>query len=215
VSDGKVVVKIDDVIDKADLKASHTKLKYLESNINLMYQNLKNSKKVSAINSNNYERVKNLSSYSKVQKDAKLLAVINSQNSYISVKTSLENLKTQKEDLKLKIASLKDKIEKKNIKTKEGNYIYKIYPRKGDYLNPGSPVMDVYDISGARLVVYLSLDEIESLADKKIYLDGKISDAKIDKIWKVTDSVNISSYRVEILIDKPKQFSKLVKIEFQ
>ena len=158
VSNGVVIVKIDEKIDRADLLASKQKLKFLNANINLMRQNLSNSKKVADINSDNYNRVKNLSSYSKTQKDTKLLAMINSQNSYISVKTSLENLKTQKEDLILKIKTLKDRIDKKNIEVKKGQYIYKIYPRAGDYLNPGSPLLDVYDISAAKLVIFVPFD---------------------------------------------------------
>lgn len=215
VSDGNVIIKIDDVIDKADLESSKLKLKYLLSNISLMRQNLTNSKRVSEINENNYRRVEHLSSYSKTQKDVKLLSMINSQSSYISIKTSLENLKTQKEDLKLKIKVLKDRIKKKNISAVKGQYIYKIYPRTGDFVNSGSKLMDLYDISGARLVIYVSLDDLVDIEQKKIYLDSKESDLKIDKIWRVADSINISSYRVEILIDKPKQFSKLVKIEFK
>ena len=214
-SDGSVVIKIDDVIDSADLLASNQKLKFLLNNISLMKQNVSNSKRAWEINKKSYSRVENLSSYSQTQKDAKLLAMINSQSSYISIKTSLVNLKTQKEDLALKIKTLKDKINKKNIKVVKGNYIYKIYPRVGDYLNPGSKLMDVYDVSGARLVIYVSSDDLIGIKEKKIYLDGILSEVKIDKIWKIADSVNISSYRVEILMDKPEQFSKLVKIEFK
>jgi len=214
-SNAVVIVKIDDKIDKADLLASKQKLKFLNTNINLMRESLSNSKKVADINRDNYNRVKNLTSYSKTQKDTKLLAMINAKNSYISVKTSLENLKTQKEDLILKIKTLKDRIAKKNIEVKKGNYIYKIYPRVGDYLNPGSPLLEVYDTSAAKLVVFVPFDDLQTITQKKIYLDGKESRYSIDKIWKVADTQNISSYRVEILIDRPKQFSKLVKIEFK
>jgi len=184
-SNGVVIVKIDDKIDKADLTASKQKLKFLNENITLVRKSLQNSKKVADINSDNYNRVKNLTSYSKTQKDAKLLAMINAQNSYLSVKTSLENLKTQKEDLILKIKTLKDRIAKKNIEVKKGQYIYKIYPRKGDYLNPGSPLLDVYDISAAKLVIFVPFDDLKDITDKKIYLDGKESRYSIDKIWKV------------------------------
>ena len=214
-SDGSVVVKIDQDIDMVDLKSSKQKLKFLQSNISLMKQNVSNSKRAFSINRDTYGRVKNLTSYSSVQKDAKLLSMINSQSSYLSVKTSFVNLQTQKEDLELRIKTLEDKIKKKNIKPKNGEYIYKIYPRVGDYLNPGAKVMDIYDVSGAKLVIYLSNDELEGIESKKIYLDGIETSYKIDKIWSVTDSVNISSYRVEIIIDKPDRFSKLVKIEFK
>ncbi len=213
--DGSVVVGIDDKIDLLDLASSKNKLKALLNNLALTRESLKNSKKVADINKKSYERVKDLSSYSNTQKDAKLLTMINSQNSTIGIKTSLENLKTQREDLKLKIEILQDKIKKKNITVKKGSYIYKIYPNLGDYLNPGSKLMEVYDIKKALLVIFVSADEIEGIKSKKIYLDAKETDYKIDKIWQVADSVNISSYRVEILIDKPKPFSKLVKIEFK
>ena len=215
VSDGRVIVKIDDEIDLLDLEASKKKLQSLLNNISLTKESLKNSKKVTDINKKSYEKVKNLSSYSNTQKDAKLLTMINSQNTLIGIKTSLENLKTQKEDLKLKIETLKNRIDKKNITVKSGNYIYKIYPNIGDYLNPGSKLMDVYDISKALLVVYVSADETADIESKKIYLDKEETNYKIDKMWQIADSVNISSYRVEILIDKPKKFSKLIKIEFR
>ncbi len=214
-SNGSIVIKIDDRIDVADLKASKKKLEFLNSNIALKKQSLQNSKKVLSIDRENYNRVKDLASYSTVQKDAKLLAMINSQNSYISAKSSLENLKTQKEDLKLKIITLQDRIDKKSIKVSKGDYIYKIYPSVGDYVNLGSKLMDVYDISKTLLVVYLSKDELVDISKKSIYLDGVKTSYKISKIWNIADSVNISSYRVEILIDKSKIFSKLVKIEFK
>ena len=213
-SNNSVIVKIDDVIDAEDLKASKLKLQYLINNIKLTKKSLVNSKKVASIDSDNYEKVKNLASYSKIQKDAKLLSMIKSQNSLIGVQSSLENLKTQKADLELKIKILKDKIDKKNIKVKSGNFIYKIYPSVGDYLNPGSKLLDVYDISSALLVIFVSLDELKELDKKTIYLDGEATEYKIHKKWSIADSTNISSYRVEIIIDKPEQFSKLVKIEF-
>lgn len=213
--EGSIVVKIDDKIDLLDLKASKNKLKILLNNLASTRENLKNSKKIAQINRDNYERVKELSSYSKIQKDAKELSMINSKNQTLQIQSSVENLKTQREDLKLKIEILQDKIKKKNISVKSGDYIYKIYPNIGDYLNPGSKLMEVYDIQKALLVIFVPASEIENIKSKKIYLDGEATDKKIDKIWQVADSVNISSYRVEILIDKPKQFSKLVKIEFR
>ncbi len=213
--DNSVIVKMDDKIDKADLKASIQKQKSLIKNISLTGDSLVNSKKVSKINRDNYNRVKNLSSYSSVQKDAKLMSMINSQNSVISISNSLENLKIKKADIDLKIKILNDKIENKNIKVTQGDYIYKIYPHVGDYLNPGSKLLDVYDLSSAKLTVFVPLDIAVNIKEKKIFLDGKESDYKIDKIWDVADSINISAYRVEILIDKPKQFSKLIKVEFK
>lgn len=210
-----IVIQIDDVINKADLKASKEKLSYLKNSISLSQKSLHNARQAANIDSENYARVKNLSSYSKVQKDAKLLSLINSQNSVISIESNLQTLKTQYADLELKIATLEDTIAKKSIAIEDGFYIYKIYPRKGDYVNPGSQLIDVYDISAAKLIVYVSSEEAIDIDTKTIYLDDKPTDYKVDKIWKVADSINISSYRVEILIDKPAQFSKLIKVAFK
>jgi hypothetical protein len=44
---------------------------------------------------------------------------------------------------------------------------------------------------------------------------GKKSDVKISKIYEIADSTNISSYKVELIIDNVKTFSRLVKIEFR
>ncbi len=214
-SGGEVVIKIDDRVDTAELKASKAKLKYLISNIELTKKSIANLKKIAQVDSRNYDVVKDLNSYSKSQKDSKLLTKIRSKNSLIQAKSSLDNLNSQREDLEFKIRLLEDKISKKNIKVPDGHYIYKIYPTKGDYINPGSKLVDVYDISKALLVLFLSQDELVDIDSKTIYIDGEPTEYKIYKRWSIADSVNISSYRVEILIDSPKEFSKLVKVEFK
>jgi len=214
-SDSTIIIHIDDKIDIMDLKSSRKKLLLLKSNIELSKESVAYTKKSMKIDQSNYNRIKDLSTYSKVQKDAKLLSLINSKNNYLKSKNSLQNLQTQKLDLELKIEILKDKIEKKNIKINNGLYIYKIYPHIGDFVNMGSPLVDVQDLSFGKLSVFVSSEDLENIENKKIYLNDKLSEYKIDKVWKVADMQNISSYRVEIIIDKPKRFSKLIKVEFK
>jgi len=214
-SDASVVIMIDDKIDVIDLEASRQKLQFLQSNITLAKQSVSNSLKAMKIDKQNYARVKDLSSYSKVQKDAKLLSSINSTNAYIQSKTNLENLKTQDADLKVKIARLEDSIAKKNITVGEGLYIYKIYPNVGDFVTMGSPLLDSSDISKARLTIYVTKEDLAGIEDKKIYIDDKETTYKIDKLWTIADMQNISSYKTEIVIDKPAVFSTLMKVEFK
>ena len=215
VSDGGLVLKIDDKIDLADLASCKSKLEITHETIQLLQESVENSKRSMQIAKSSYARVKNLQSYSRVQKDAKLTALINSTNSFIQSQTNLQKQKTAQSDLEVKIESLKDKIDKKNIKIKKGDLIYKIYPNVGDFVGMGAKLVDSYDISHAKLVIYINESDLSTIQDKKIYLDGKVTDYKIDKLWSVADSKNISSYKAEIIIDAPKLFSKLVKVELK
>ncbi len=213
--DGSVIVHIDDKVDKANLKSLTTKLQTLKENIALSRDVIKNLQSAMRISQDNYNRVKNLNSYTKVQKDAKRSAYLSAKNALLNAKINLQNLISQRDDLEAKITALKDSIDKKSIRIKSALYIDKVYPREGDFLRVGERVADAYDLSKAKLTLYLSADEIEKVMDKKIYIDGKETNYKISKIFKVADSKNISSYRCEIVVDPPKIFSKLVKVEFR
>jgi len=215
VSDGSVVIMIDDKVNQLDLQASKEKLGFLESNIKLTKQSVNNAYKAMQISKTNYNKVKNLSSYSKVQKDAKLLSSINGTNSYIQTKTTLENLKTQRADLQVRIATLEDTIAKKNIRVKGGLFIYKLYPNVGDFVTMGSPLLDSADISKARLTIYVTKEDLKDIQNKKIFIDDKETGYKIDKLWSIADTKNISAYKTEIVIDKPELFSTLMKVEFR
>jgi hypothetical protein len=71
------------------------------------------------------------------------------------------------------------------------------------------------DLSKGKLEIFLPINSANSYTNKTIYLDSVKTDLKINKIYKVADSKNISSYKCEIIIPNPKKFSKLVKIEFK
>ncbi len=214
-SDGSVLIMIDDKVDRVELEASKEKKRFLEENILLAKQSVANTYKAMKIAKENYNRVKNLSSYSKIQKDTKLLSLINNTNTYIQNKTNLENLKTQKEDLAVRIATLQERIDKKNIRVNKGLYIYKIYTKVGDFVAMGAPLVDSADTSKARLTIFVTKEDLEGINEKKIYIDDKETAYKIDKLWQIADSKNISAYRCEIVIDKPALFSKLMKVEFR
>ena len=97
----------------------------------------------------------------------------------------------------------------------KSNYISNIAVKKGDYVNPGTLLYEAQDLSKGKLEFFVPISSIDSIKNKKIFLDGKESNIKINKIYSVADSSNISSYKVEIIVDKVKTFSRLVKIEFR
>lgn len=190
--EGKLVVKntkvvgLDDELNKVELTQIENKLKSLDE----MLQ----------IQKTNYERLNKISSKSAYEKDNQKINVL--------------NLETQKADLLIKIATLKDTINNKNLYEKN-RYIYNISVRNGDYVGAGTLLYEAKDLSKGKLEIYIPISDYKEVQNKKIFIDGKESDLKIDKIYKVADSKHISSYKCEIIVPNPKTFSKLVKVEFK
>lgn len=180
------IIEIDSYVDRIDLQESNNKLKA----INEMMK----------IEENNYNRLLKVSSKSGFEKDTQKVKVINFQ--------------TTKADILIRIANLKDSIKNKKL-IEKSNYIYNIAVKKGNYVTPGTLLYESKDLSRGKLEIYVPIADIETIKNKKIYIDGEASDVKINKIFNVADSLHISSYKVELIIDNPKTFSRLVKIEFK
>ncbi len=180
------IIEIDHAVDKIDLAQTKNKLEVLNSMLDIQEKN--------------YNRLYKISSKSAFEKDNQKIQVLNLQSS--------------KSDLLIKIANLEDIIKNKQL-FEENMYIYNISVKKGDYVTPGTLLYESKDLSKGKLEVFIPISDYDSISNKTIYLDGQKSDLKIDKIYKVADSKHISSYKVEIVVDKPKVFSRLVKIEFK
>ncbi len=214
-SSGKVILHLDDILNKKDLKSSIEQLDILEKMVRLTEKNLKNAQKVAKIREQNYDKIKNLRTKSRVEKDNTLINSVNAQNQALSLMNNLENLKSQLNAQRYKISVLKDTINKKSIRVPKGYLIYKIYLQKGDFAGMGSPLVDAYDISMAKLTIFVSKEDYDLAKSGVIYMDGKKTNYRVNKLWKSADTQNISSYKAEILIPAPNVFSKLVKIEFK
>ena len=180
------IIEIDSYVDRIDLEQSRKKL----NAINEMMK----------IEEKNYKRLLKVTSKSGFEKDNQKVKVINFQ--------------TTKADMLIRIANLRDNIKNKKLIEKR-NYIYNIAVKKGDYVNPGTLLYESKDLSRGKLEIYVPISDIEKIKDKKIYLDGKETDLKIDRIFDVADTKHISSYKLKILIENPETFSRLVKIEFK
>ncbi len=185
-ANNSTIIEIDSMVNKVELEQSRNKLKYIDEMIK--------------IETNNYDRLNQVSSKSAFEKDTQKLKVIN-----------LESLKA---DMIVKIDTLKDTISNKKL-IEKSNYIFNIAVKEGDYVNPGTLLYEAKDLSKGKLEIFVPIAQIEEIKNKEIFLNGVKSDIKISKIYEIADSTNISSYKVELILDNAKIFSRLVKIEFK
>jgi len=193
-----VIAKIDDKQNIIDLKNLTLQAKILKEEIANQNETVKRKKTV-------YEKYKRLKTKSQTQKDLKFYDYTASLNQLLNLKSQLNNTLAN-------IEKLKDIIDKKSIKA--NGYVYKVYVNKGDYAAPGMLIADVYDVSKQKLTIFVPIDEIDSIKNKKIYINSKPSGFKIYKIWNVPDSQYVTSYKVE-LIGNGLKFGEIVKIEFK
>lgn len=216
--EGKVargtIVQLDDRLDRSDLKLTKESLvlteKMIEVNsdiLDALKQNVQKKKRL-------YEKVTPLASSSTNQKDTLYGAYIAAKSQYNSTLERILNLKSQRITLKQKIDLLSDHIRKKSIQV-SGLYLYKLMVKKGEYVTVGTPLAIVQNINKAKLTLYLSDEEVKGIERKKIYINGKETTLKFDKIWKVADTQYISSYRAEIVVKPFERFSKLIKVEIK
>jgi hypothetical protein len=180
------IVQLDDVVDKIDLKESKLKLENLKEVLKLEQDTLNSFNKVS--------------SKSKIDKNNQKIKVLNISSSV--------------SDLVTKIATLEDKITKKDIKV-SNLYISNIAVKKGDWVNLGSLLFTADDLSKGKIDIFIPISNNADIKNKTIYIDGKKTNLKISKLYKVADNKNISSFKCEIILDKNPQFSKVVKVTFK
>ncbi|MFA6788369.1 MAG: HlyD family efflux transporter periplasmic adaptor subunit [Arcobacteraceae bacterium] len=181
-----VIVELDSAVDRVDLEQTQNKLALFKQMIEIEH--------------NNYERLKKVTTRSDFDKDSQLLKSL--------------NLQSTKADLVIKIAQLQESIANKKL-IEKNRYIYSISVKKGDYVNAGTLLYEAKDLSKGKVEVFVPIADAATLMSKQIVLNNEPTNLKIDKMYKVADAKNISAYKVEIIIDEPKEFSSLLKIEFK
>ena len=207
-------ISLDDKLDKIELSQIKKKMALLNNTIVFNQEVIKNYDALLKKKVVNFERIKNLKIKSSVEKDREFYDLINSQNQYINTQKELENIKIQINDLKLREAVLKKSISDKHISS-EGFVLYHLHVKEGQFVNPSTPLADLADVSKAKLVIYLSRQEMQDYKNKLLYLDDKKSKYCITKVWNIADAKHLSNYRAEIIIDAPSLFSKLIKVELR
>ena len=213
--DGKSVIQLDDHLDKVNLQASKKSALLLQEMLEINQDIATALSDTVKRQEGYYNRINKLSTASKTQKDNAYSSFTSAKTQYLGTKEKIVNLEKQILDVNYKIAQLEDIVLKKSL-ILDNKYLYKLMVRKGDFVAPGSALAQVMDASRAKLVLFLEVDELEDIEQKIVYLDGKKTDYKVDKVWKVADEKFISSYRAEIYISAPKgSFSKLIKVEIK
>jgi len=211
----KRVIHIDDVLDRSNLEDTKKSILLLEKMLGIN-QEIASSLVGSVKRQEGYfKRISKLTTASKTQKDNAYSTFSSAKTQYLTIKEKIVSLEKQILDMKYKSSQLEDTLHKKSI-IPDNKYLYKLSVRKGDYVAPGSALAELHDASRAKLVLFLEPEELKVIESKSIFIDGKHTDFKIDKIWRVADEKFISSYRAEIYIPAPKnEFSKLLKVEIK
>lgn len=207
-------IVIDDEIDRKELKLLDEKKSNLQRSLELNKKMATNLEMIISRKNENYERIKDLPIKSNIEKDKEFFDLANSQNQLLSTLEKIETIVSQLSDTQLRLEQLRYSLKEKHLEAK-GMVLYKLHAKKGQVVAPGMDLAEVADITKAKLTLFLNSDELDGVREKKIYLNGKASTYTIDKIWPLSDEEHISSYKTEILIDAPKQFSALYKIEFK
>lgn len=210
----KAYIQMDSLLDESELKAIEDKLVYqneiLESNKNVL-ANLEKSLEKKRVN---YKRIESLKIKSSVEKDNEFYDLVNNENSYLNTLKEINNLKIQVADLKLRKIQLQRSISDKNLKA-EGFVLYSIAVKVGQVVGIATPLAQVADISRAKLTIFLDKEDVLDVEKKDVYIDGVKSKYKVSRVSTIADSTNISKYKAQIIMDAPKLFSKLVKIELK
>ncbi len=216
---GKVLTKksyisIDDEINQRELLSIKDKIEYLRETVNNSKYILNNLKLSLDKKRKNYKKIERLSIKSVVEKDREFHDLINSENSYLNTKKEINSLKIQITDLKFRRAQLSRTIKDKNLKA-EGFTLYSILVEVGQVVNISTPLAKVADVSKAKLTIFLNDSDVLDTKNKIIYIDNVKTKYKIDRVLKIADSINISKYKAQIIIDAPKLFSTLVQVDLR
>lgn len=211
---GEAYLKIDSVLDLKELKYIKEKLEYLRGTVKTNEKVERNLGSILVRKRKNYEMVESLKIKSQVEKDREYYDLINSENQLLGTQKEIQSLKVQITDLKLRRARLELSVKDKNLKA-NGFVLYELNVKPGQVVNISTPLAKVADISKAKLTIYLNRSDLNDAKNKVLYLDGDRTEYKINRVVSIADSKNISKYMAQIIIDSPKVFSNLAKIELK
>ncbi|WP_345977520.1 HlyD family efflux transporter periplasmic adaptor subunit [Sulfurimonas sp. HSL3-7] len=212
--DGKAYIKIDDKLDRIELENVRKKITLLRNTLKLNEAMQKNYEEILAKKETNYDNIRELKTKSLIEKDKEFYDLVTTQNQLISTEKEVDNLKVQINDLNLRAEQLQKSIDDKSLSA-TGKVLYQLSVKEGQVVNPGMELAKVADISRAKLTIFLNADDMKNAKSRVLYLNGEKSRYKISRVWAIADSTHLSSYKAEIIIDAPKYFSELMKVELR
>ena len=211
----KRVIHIDDVLDKSNLKDTKESVVLLEQMLGINKEIASSLAGTVKRQESYYKRISKLQTASKTQKDNAYSAFTSAKTQYLTTKEKIISLKKQILDMQYKTSQLEDTLVKKSI-ILENKYLYKLMVRVGDYVSPGAALAEIQDAGRAKLVLFLEPEELAGVEKRAVFIDGRRTTYKVNKVWRVADEKFISSYRAEIYLPAPEHaFSKLMKVELK
>ena len=210
----KPFIVMDDKLDINDLNSTKQKIASIKEMIKADKEIALNLEESLKRKIQNYERIKDLSIKSKTQKDAIYFDVINTKNQLLNTQKEIQNFKSQLADLNYKKIVLQKSISDKHI-SYNGFVLYELLVKKGQVVNIGTPLAKVANINKAILTLYVDREDLKNIKNKTVYINGKKTSYKVSRVSYIADSINISKYKVQIIINPPKIFSNLVKVELK
>ncbi|MEO1958734.1 MAG: hypothetical protein ABGX23_04190 [Nautiliaceae bacterium] len=190
------LVKIDDAVDKIELRNINAQIDILKSEI-------QNQASIVRRKYETYLRYKALKTKSLEEKNLKYYDYMLAKNQLLSLKSQLSNLEADR-------AKILDTINKKSIKV--NGYVNQIYVDKYNYVTPGAKIAEVDDISKEKLTIYIPIDKMKRF--KEVYINGKKSNFKVYKTWIVPDKKYVTSYKVE-LVGSGLRIGEIVEVELK
>lgn len=210
----KPYIGIDFELDRKELTSVREKIMYLKSIIEINEAVLVNLDELLLKKRENYKKIEPLKFKSEVDKDREFYDLIGSENLYQNTRKEIQNLKVQITDLKLREAQLQRSIEDKNLVAK--NFVlYEMLVKEGQVVGVATPLAKIADISKAKLTLYLDEEDVADAKKRVVYIDAERTAFKVSRLLHIADGKNISKYMAQIIVDAPKIFSKLVKVELR
>lgn len=210
----RAYIEIDSEVDVKELRLTREKLMYIKNSLEINEAVLVNLEDSLVKKRENYRKIEPLKFKSSVEKDREFYDLITSENLYLNTRKEIQNLKVQISDLQLREVQLEKSIKDKKL-VAEGFVLYEMLVKPGQVVGMAAPLAKVADVSKALLSVYLDESDVLNAKEKIVYIDEKKTSYRVSRLLNIADSKNISKYMAQIVIDSPKLFSKLVKVELK
>ncbi len=144
-----------------------------------------------------------------------ILSLINWLSSGFNETSNLLSIQAKITDIEKAIKILKNTIKDKNISI-QNKYITNILVKENEYVNPGMPLIMVYDISKTIYKIQIIKEDFENIDNKEIYVNGTINkDFKLYKKSLVRNKNNLSTHYIELISSKSKSFGNILSFEFK
>lgn len=207
-------IEIDSEVDEKELKLVKEKLAYIKDSLEINEAILMNVEELLVKKRQNYRKIEPLKFKSDVEKDKEFYDLIGSENLYLGTKKEIENQKVQIADLNLRKTQLERSIKDKKL-IAQGFVLYDLLVKPGQVVGIATPLAKVADVSKAILEIFIDYEDVADAKKRVVYIDGEKTDYKVSRLLSIADSKNISKYTAQIIIESPKVFSRLVKVELK